>query len=49
VIDLNGDSRLVMIEKRDDGALTVSLGLGDRQFETILQDLPRLTIIERAR
>ena len=46
MIDLNGDDWLDMIENRGDRSLIISLGLGDRRFEAIPQDLPRLTIID---
>ena len=42
LIDLNGDSQLDQLVNQPDGTLTVSLGLGQRQFETIRQVLPRV-------
>ncbi len=44
VVDVNGDGRGDLIENFRDGSIEISLGIGERQFEAVLQELPQVHI-----
>jgi len=46
MVDLNGDGELDLLEGLADGTLVVSLNVGDRYFEPIDQELPRVQVAD---